>query len=73
MHVIFTLVRLLPYWVLTLAFAFVEFGVFFKRRRHRVKQFACWTVAALLLATIVAWFVFRGDLHSDAWVRYVFE
>jgi hypothetical protein len=69
MHVLFTLARLFPYWALVVAFALIELGVFFKRRRKRGKQWGCWLVALLFVGLIVAWFYWRGDLHADKWIR----
>lgn len=71
MHLIYTAMRFFPWWALPLALVIGELGVFFRRRASRT-QFACFGVAGVLVLSALAWFFFRGDLHSDRWVRSAF-
>ena len=70
MHVIYAIARLVPYWALPLAFVIAEVGRYF-RRRGSSKQWTCFAIAALLGILTLLWIGFRGDLHSDAWVRSI--
>jgi hypothetical protein len=71
MRYYFLLARLYPYWALPLAVVLVQLGIFFRRRKSPI-QYACLGEAGLLLLGIVAWFVFRGDLYTDRWLRVIF-
>jgi hypothetical protein len=70
MSFIFLLARIYPYWALALCMVLFQLFVFFRRRKASF-QYTLAGLIALLGAGIVAWFVFRGDIHSDEWVRYV--
>lgn len=69
MHWVFATVRFFPYWALPLVLVFFETGVYFKRRNKKRRWAACWAVMVLLFAGIGTWFAFRGDVHSDQWVK----
>lgn len=68
MHFIFLLARVYPYWALALVMILVQLAIFFRRRESSV-QWTCLGCAAFLVGGILAWFIFRGDLHSDDWIR----
>lgn len=68
MHVLFALARFFPFWALPLGFVIAELGWFFRRRGSRL-QYACFSGVGFLFVFFVLWVVFRGDLHSDQWVR----
>jgi len=70
MHSVFAAARFFPWWALPSGFVLVEMGVYFRRRKSNV-QFHFFAVASALIILSLCWFVFRGDLHSDAWVRTV--
>lgn len=72
MHLIFLAVRTFPFWAVPVAIVFGQLGVYFWRRRSGLR-FVFFGCAASLVIGAIAWIVFRGDLHSDAWVRAVLE
>lgn len=72
MRVIFLLFRTYPLWGVTLALVFMQLAVFFTRRRSKTRFFF-WGASIFLLLGVVAWIFFRGDLHSDTWVRTLFS
>lgn len=69
MHWLFSTLRFFPYWALPLVLVFFETGVYFKRRLLKKRQLLCWAVSGGLILLIGVWFFYRGDLHSDRWVR----
>jgi hypothetical protein len=69
MHWLFFMFRFFPYWALPLVLLGFETGIYFKRRRRFKGQFSCWFVAVFLAILIGVWFFYRGDVHSDHWVR----
>jgi hypothetical protein len=73
MHWIFAMFRFFPYWGLPLVLVFFETGVYFKRRLLTRRQLMCWAASGILILMIGAWFFYRGDIHSDRWVRTLFE
>jgi hypothetical protein len=72
MHSIFALVRFFPYWAIPVILVLVETALFAKRRRRTGLMIACLTFAVLFVLTVGVWFYYRGDVHSDHWVREVF-
>ena len=69
MHVIFLLARVYPYWALAVSIVLLQIAVFYRRRDNKLQ----WTfvgIAGGLMLGVLAWFVFRGDIHSDSWVRF---
>jgi drug/metabolite transporter (DMT)-like permease len=69
MHWLYFFVRFFPYIALPLVLVFFELGVHFKRRNRRGWQALCWGGSVMLIALMGTWFAFRGDIHSDTWVR----
>jgi hypothetical protein len=69
MHLLVALTRLFPYWGLVFGLAFVELGLIFMRRQRLVKHLACWGLSAAFFGLIALWFLKRGDLNAEAWVR----
>lgn len=68
MHILHILGRVYPFLAMALGLSFVQFALFFRRRESRLWwAFAVFGVAAF--GSMIAWFVLRGDLHSDEWVR----
>jgi multidrug transporter EmrE-like cation transporter len=72
MHVIFAIARFFPYIALAFCFAFYELGRHLRRKSNQF-QYSCWAAIVLLAILSASWFVFRGDLHSDEWIRYLFQ
>ena len=68
MHLIFFMVRYYPVLAVCLILVAAQFGYFFRRKKDPV-EFACWAMIAILAVTVGLWIYFRGDLHSDLWVR----
>lgn len=68
MRELFLAARFFPYWALPVTLILFELGRFFRRRQMGM-QFVCFGTAGLLILLTLLWFVFRGDLHSDAWIR----
>jgi TctA family transporter len=68
MHYIFLLARVYPYWALPLTIVLVQLFIFFRRRKNPMR-FTTGAGAVILVLGIFAWFIFRGDIHSDDWIR----
>lgn len=71
MRAVYLIARLYPYWALPVAFLIAEMGRHF-RRKGQDYQYYCWFWSGFLVFLIFLWIGFRGDLHSDDWVRAVF-
>ncbi len=72
MRFIFLIARLYPYWALPGALVLGELGLYFRRNRSGL-QYPFWFISLVLLVGIVLWFFYRGDLHSDQWIRSFFQ
>lgn len=70
MHFVYLLARIYPYWALPCALIFAQLFYFF-RRRNSPLRFSVLGCIVFLMGGLIAWIVFRGDLHSDHWVRAV--
>jgi hypothetical protein len=70
MSFVYLLARIYPYWALALGMVLFQLAVFFRRRQSSV-QYSLLGAIGFLGLGILAWFYFRGDLHSDDWVRYM--
>jgi TctA family transporter len=68
MSTVFLLARIYPYWALALVLVLFQLFVFYKRRKHPLR-FSVLGMMVFLVIGIFAWFIFRGDLNSDDWVR----
>ncbi|MCM2277282.1 MAG: hypothetical protein NDJ89_04345 [Oligoflexia bacterium] len=68
MHFVFLLARTFPWWAVPMALVFGQLTVFFWRRRSPLR-FPAAMVSVGLVVGAVLWIVYRGDLHSDRWVR----
>ena len=69
MHFLFAVVRIYPIVALCLGIVFFELTVFFYRRHKHPLRFACMFMFLFLLVSTTMWFVNRGDLYSDRWVK----
>jgi len=72
MRLLYLLMRFYPYWSLPSLLLCVEIGWVFHRKGKTALQILLWIFAAMQLIGVVAWFLYRGDLHSNAWVDYLF-
>ena len=68
MRWLYVLARFYPFWALPTAFILGEFGMFFFRRGQSRYRFFFGMVGFLLVTTVL-WFILRGDLNSDNWVK----
>jgi len=71
MHLIHWLVRFFPAWAIPLAFILGELALHF-RRKGSPMEWVCWGMVVLWLTLAIVWFIMRGDLHSDQWVKELF-
>lgn len=72
MTFIFSVVRFFPYWGLPIVLVLGETALFAKRRRRTKLMYGCLLFVLIFISMIMAWFYFRGDLHSDDWVKGLF-
>ena len=70
MYILYALVRFYPVWALPLALLIGEVGIHLRRRKSRLQNY-CWFWVGFLGLTTLLWIVFRGDLNSDKWVRFL--
>lgn len=68
MRLLFIAGRLYPFLALSLCVGLIPLGVYFQRRKSPFAKF-CWMMVLFLIAGFVAWFMYRGDLYSDRWIR----
>lgn len=69
MHFLYSLVQFLPYWAIPLVLISAELAIHF-RRKKALAQWYCVAFGFLMIVLTILWFVYRGDIHSDAWVRF---
>lgn len=72
MRLLYLAFRTFPFWSFPLMLIMGELGRHFYRNKSKV-QYVCWAVVVSIIALTTLWFVYRGDLHSDQWVRQLFE
>lgn len=68
MHLVYLLLRTYPYWAVPVALVFGQLGMHFARRGSLLK-FLFWGISLCLVVGAGVWIGFRGDLHSDEWIR----
>ncbi|MCM2322176.1 MAG: hypothetical protein NDJ90_02835 [Oligoflexia bacterium] len=71
MHALFLLARTFPWWAVPMALVVGQLTVFFWRRRSPMRFFFGGATLTLLFSAAL-WIIYRGDLHSDRWVRNLF-
>ena len=69
-HFLFLLMRLLPFWSFPSALISFQLALHFRRKLSPWYRLLA-LVALALLSMLGAWIYYRGDLHSDAWVRTI--
>ncbi|MBI4924390.1 MAG: hypothetical protein HY843_00580 [Bdellovibrio sp.] len=72
MHILFAAARFFPFWGFMFALIFFELGRFFRRKDSKL-QYSCFLAAIVFLGFVGSWFYFRGDMHSDNWIRFFFK
>lgn len=65
---LYTALKVYPFWAIPIAMILAELAIFLKRRRSP-SQFPFWSLVSFFLITSLLWFVFRGDIYSDQWVK----
>ncbi|MEK7689695.1 MAG: hypothetical protein AAB425_01600 [Bdellovibrionota bacterium] len=70
MWVIFILAKSFPFWAIAISIACVDIGRYYRRLRRNT-QHVYWGSVILLGVLTLLWIFFRGDLHSDKWVKAV--
>jgi hypothetical protein len=68
MHQLYFLARIYPYWSIPASVLLAQLGLHFHRKRSFFK-WAWWIAAVLLVVGFGLWIGYRGDLHSDQWMR----
>ena len=71
MHQIYFLARIYPFWAVPLLMVCWHLGKHFRRRRSRL-QYSFLALILILGVSVISWFVFRGDMYSDSWIRAAF-
>jgi hypothetical protein len=73
MSAYFAILRYFPYWAIPLVLVAFETALFARRKGRRALMVSCLFFALFAVTAVVAWFYFRGDLHSNDWVRETFS
>lgn len=71
MSLVYLAVRLFPVFAIPIAFLSFEVGRTY-RRKGSVLQWSFFSLSGFLIVFSLLWVGFRGDLHSDQWVRQIF-
>ncbi|MGK5088596.1 hypothetical protein WDW86_13640 [Bdellovibrionota bacterium FG-2] len=72
MHWLYTVVQIFPFFAVPAALAAGQIGIFFWRKKSKY-QYPFWLLALIFLSLSVVWAIYRGDLHSNDWVRRYVE
>ena len=72
MNIIYGTVRLYPFWAIPLCFVLFQLGNHFRRKGNKLGR-VLWGLIVVIIVLLAVWAFFRGDLHSDQWVRAVFN
>lgn len=70
MYLLYLAFRLYPVIALCLILVLVEVAFHYRRKRD-IRQWYCVALGVLLFISSVVWLVFRGDLHSDDWLKAI--
>ena len=68
MRLAFAILRYYPLIAIPLAGVLAELAYFMKRKGSSL-QYVYWGISILLVVTSVLWGVYRGDIHSDQWLK----
>ena len=69
MHSVFVFVHFYPVLAIPAALGALQVAIHFKRKNQRTPMVLLLLAAAFCVLTSVGWMIFRGDLHSEAWIR----
>jgi hypothetical protein len=69
MNFLFSVVRFFPYWALPVVLVLAETALFAKRRNRRKLMWGCVFFVFVFLGVIGSWFIYRGDVNSNQWVK----
>lgn len=70
MHSFFFLAHYYPVLAVCMCTVIGQIGYFYRRKKDPI-EYACWAMIAIFGITTLLWVYFRGDLHSDLWVRKI--
>lgn len=70
MRFLYSVAKFYPYLCIGFSIAFVELGLYYRRKNHPA-QFFFWGSICFFSLTTLMWFVFRGDVNSDRWVHWI--
>jgi hypothetical protein len=69
MSFLFSIVRFFPYWALPFVLVLCETALFAKRRNRRKLMYGCAFFIFVFVVAVGSWFLYRGDLNSNDWVK----
>jgi hypothetical protein len=72
MHLIFTFARIFPALAIPSVAIFIELGIYYRRKASKM-QYYMFGFAGTTVFLVLMWLFFRGDVHSDQWIRTVNE
>lgn len=72
MHLVFTLARIYPAWAVPTAFIFFELAIYYRRKNSKI-QYYMGALVGIQVLLLLLWLLFRGDIHSDLWVRAILD
>ena len=68
MRFVYLFLRFFPILAVALSVVSMQFVVYYRRRANKTYYFYMGFIVFLILLSLI-WVVFRGDLHSDEWLR----
>jgi len=71
MHILYLGARIYPFIGIGLLVLTLQLGIYYKNKSPGLK-WAMWCSTGFFGLTSILWVIFRGDLHSDQWIHYVF-
>ena len=71
MHLVYFLGRVYPFIAGAMAAGSIQFAFHYRRKRSKLFRYFI-AIAGIFALSALLWLVFRGDLHSDQWVKHLF-
>lgn len=68
MHLLFLAARIYPFWAVPMVWISAQLAIYFYRRPSRL-TYLFWLLVLGFMSSIGGWLYYRGDLHSDDWIR----
>ena len=72
MHTIYVMAHYYPLWAIPAAMGMVQFALHFRRRENRAQYYFLFFALCFVVSS-VAWFYYRGHVHSQSWVKWVLD